>query len=156
MAAEVRRIRNWSGQYRFRSLRAVRRWLARGHAQRLFATRIIYLLAMRCSRRFSNSTIMIAFRCAPSATWMDVSDIKHPKEVAQYEVPEGGSHNFWAANDMLYEGYLQRRRTCARHFRRVAPEIFIGKAAKLPASGPATQKASGRICPSPGADNRAR
>ncbi len=36
---------------------------------------------------------------------MDVTDIKHPKEVAQYEVPEGGSHNFWAANDMLYEGY---------------------------------------------------
>lgn len=36
---------------------------------------------------------------------MDVSDIKHPREVAQYEVPEGGSHNFWAANDMLYEGY---------------------------------------------------
>ena len=36
---------------------------------------------------------------------MDVSDIKHPKEVAQYEVPEAGSHNFWAANDMLYEGY---------------------------------------------------
>jgi uncharacterized protein YjdB len=36
---------------------------------------------------------------------MDVSDVKHPREVAQYEVPEGGSHNFWAANDMLYEGY---------------------------------------------------
>jgi len=36
---------------------------------------------------------------------MDVTDIKHPHEVAQYEVPEGGSHNFWAANDMLYEGY---------------------------------------------------
>lgn len=36
---------------------------------------------------------------------MDVSDIKSPREVAQYEVPEGGSHNFWAANDMLYEGY---------------------------------------------------
>ena len=36
---------------------------------------------------------------------MDLSDIKHPKEVAQYEAPEGGSHNFWAANDMLYEGY---------------------------------------------------
>ncbi len=36
---------------------------------------------------------------------MDVSDLKHPKEVAWYEVPEGGSHNFWAANDMLYEGY---------------------------------------------------
>ncbi|HKF02086.1 MAG TPA: Ig-like domain-containing protein [Candidatus Sulfotelmatobacter sp.] len=36
---------------------------------------------------------------------MDVSDLKHPKEVAQYEAPEGGSHNFWVANDMLYEGY---------------------------------------------------
>jgi plastocyanin len=36
---------------------------------------------------------------------MDISDIKHPMEVAQYEAPEGGSHNFWAANDMLYEGY---------------------------------------------------
>jgi uncharacterized protein YjdB len=36
---------------------------------------------------------------------MDISDIKHPREVAQYEVPEGGSHNFWAANDMLFEGY---------------------------------------------------
>jgi len=36
---------------------------------------------------------------------MDVSDVKHPREVAQYEVPEAGSHNFWAANDMLFEGY---------------------------------------------------
>jgi len=36
---------------------------------------------------------------------MEVSDAKHPREVAQYEVPEGGSHNFWAANDMLFEGY---------------------------------------------------
>jgi hypothetical protein len=36
---------------------------------------------------------------------MDVSDIKHPREVAKYEVPEGGSHNFWAADDKLYEGY---------------------------------------------------
>jgi hypothetical protein len=36
---------------------------------------------------------------------MDISDLKHPEEVAQYEAPEGGSHNFWAANDMLYEGY---------------------------------------------------
>src|SRR5207245_1175953 len=31
---------------------------------------------------------------------MDISDIKHPREVAQYEVPEGGWHNFWAANDI--------------------------------------------------------
>jgi plastocyanin len=35
---------------------------------------------------------------------MDVSDIEHPREVAQYEVPEGGAHNFWAENDMLFLG----------------------------------------------------
>jgi hypothetical protein len=35
---------------------------------------------------------------------MDVSDIKHPKEVARYEVPEGGVHNFWADGDILYVG----------------------------------------------------
>ena len=34
----------------------------------------------------------------------DVSDIQHPREVARYEVPEGGVHNFWADNDMLYLG----------------------------------------------------
>ena len=35
---------------------------------------------------------------------MDVSDIAHPREVARYEVPEGGVHNFWAENDILYMG----------------------------------------------------
>jgi len=35
---------------------------------------------------------------------MDVSDIEHPREVAFFEVPEGGSHNFWADNDMLFLG----------------------------------------------------
>ncbi len=35
---------------------------------------------------------------------MDVSDIEHPREVATYEVPEGGIHNVWADNDMLFAG----------------------------------------------------
>jgi plastocyanin len=35
---------------------------------------------------------------------MDVSDLQHPREVARYEVPEGGVHNFWADNDILYLG----------------------------------------------------
>ena len=35
---------------------------------------------------------------------MDVSDIEHPREVANYEVPEGGMHNVWADNDILYLG----------------------------------------------------
>jgi hypothetical protein len=35
---------------------------------------------------------------------IDVSDITNPREVAFYEVPEGGTHNFWADDDMLFEG----------------------------------------------------
>ena len=35
---------------------------------------------------------------------MEVSDVEHPREVARYEVPEGGIHNFWADNDMLVVG----------------------------------------------------
>ncbi len=36
---------------------------------------------------------------------VDVSDIEHPKQVANYEVPEAGSHNFWIEDDLLYMGY---------------------------------------------------
>jgi len=36
---------------------------------------------------------------------LDVTDLEHPRQVATYQVPEGGSHNFWVANDILYEGY---------------------------------------------------
>jgi plastocyanin len=35
---------------------------------------------------------------------VDVSDIEHPTEVANYEVPEGGMHNVWPDNDILYLG----------------------------------------------------
>jgi hypothetical protein len=35
---------------------------------------------------------------------MDVSDIANPREVATYEIPEGGMHNVWADNDMLVLG----------------------------------------------------
>ena len=36
---------------------------------------------------------------------VDVSDIEHPRAVAQYAVPEGGSHNMWVEDDVLYMGY---------------------------------------------------
>jgi hypothetical protein len=36
---------------------------------------------------------------------VDVSDIEHPRKVAQYAVPEGGSHNMWVQDDVLYMGY---------------------------------------------------
>ena len=36
---------------------------------------------------------------------LDVSDINHPRKVAEYAVPEAGSHNMWVENDILYMGY---------------------------------------------------
>ena len=36
---------------------------------------------------------------------IDVSDITHPKEVADYSVPEGGAHNIWVKDDVLSMGY---------------------------------------------------
>jgi hypothetical protein len=37
--------------------------------------------------------------------FIDITDPKNPMEVARYEVPEAGSHNFWVEDDMLYIGY---------------------------------------------------
>ncbi|MDT5061835.1 MAG: hypothetical protein QOH63_2294 [Acidobacteriota bacterium] len=36
---------------------------------------------------------------------VDVSDINHPRKVAEYGVPEAGSHNIWVLDDILYMGY---------------------------------------------------
>jgi hypothetical protein len=36
---------------------------------------------------------------------VDVADINHPREVANYNVPEGGSHNIWVKDDVLSMGY---------------------------------------------------
>ena len=33
---------------------------------------------------------------------IDFTDVENPKEVAHYEVPGAGSHNFWIQNDTLY------------------------------------------------------
>ena len=36
---------------------------------------------------------------------VDVSDINHPRKVAEYPVPEGGAHNMWVEDDIMYVGY---------------------------------------------------
>jgi len=36
---------------------------------------------------------------------VDVSDINHPRKVAEYPVPEGGAHNIWVEDDVMYVGY---------------------------------------------------
>lgn len=36
---------------------------------------------------------------------VDVTDINHPREAANYTVPEGGAHNIWVKDDVLSMGY---------------------------------------------------
>ncbi|HEU4388294.1 MAG TPA: Ig-like domain-containing protein [Blastocatellia bacterium] len=36
---------------------------------------------------------------------IDVSDILNPRKVAEYDVPDGGAHNIWVKDDILYMGY---------------------------------------------------
>ena len=36
---------------------------------------------------------------------IDVSDINNPRKVAEYPVPEGGAHNMWVEDDIMYLGY---------------------------------------------------
>ena len=37
------------------------------------------------------------------AVWVvDVSDIESPRKVAEYTVPEGGAHNIWVEDDILF------------------------------------------------------
>ena len=36
---------------------------------------------------------------------VDVSDIRNPRKVAEYAVPEAGAHNMWVENDVMYMGY---------------------------------------------------
>ena len=36
---------------------------------------------------------------------LDITDLQHPEEVARYEVPEAGSHNFWIQGDTLYAAF---------------------------------------------------
>ena len=36
---------------------------------------------------------------------IDVSDINNPQKVGEYPVPEGGAHNIWVENDLMYVGY---------------------------------------------------
>ncbi len=38
---------------------------------------------------------------------LDMIDPENPVEVARYEVPEAGVHNFWVEDDLLYVGYYQ-------------------------------------------------
>ena len=36
---------------------------------------------------------------------VDFTDVKNPREVARYQVPEAGPHNFWIQGDTLYAAY---------------------------------------------------
>ena len=36
---------------------------------------------------------------------VDFTDVKKPEEVARYQIPEAGPHNFWIENDTMYVAY---------------------------------------------------
>jgi hypothetical protein len=36
---------------------------------------------------------------------IDIADINNPRKVAEYPVPEGGAHNIWVDDDIMYMGY---------------------------------------------------
>jgi hypothetical protein len=36
---------------------------------------------------------------------VDITDIEHPRKVAEYAVPEAGAHNMWVDDDVMYMGY---------------------------------------------------
>jgi len=38
---------------------------------------------------------------------LDVSDIEHPRKVAEYSVPNAGSHNLWIEDDVMYVGNFE-------------------------------------------------
>ncbi|MEM1096577.1 MAG: hypothetical protein AAGJ10_18405 [Bacteroidota bacterium] len=44
-------------------------------------------------------------RAAGWLHFIDFTDPTNPKEVARYEVPEAGTHNFWVEDDTLYVAY---------------------------------------------------
>jgi hypothetical protein len=46
-----------------------------------------------------------------AAGWIHIiefDDMENPREVARYEVPEGGTHNFWIEDDVLYVAYYNQ------------------------------------------------
>ena len=47
-----------------------------------------------------------------AAGWIHVIEFdenyENPKEIARYQVPEGGTHNFWVEDDVLYIGYYNQ------------------------------------------------
>jgi hypothetical protein len=52
-----------------------------------------------------SSNLEEVFAPAGYLHFMDFTDPDNPVEVARYEVPEAGSHNFWVEDDLLYIGY---------------------------------------------------
>ncbi len=84
---------------------------------------------------------------------MDVTDIEHPREVATYEVPEGGIHNVWVENDVLVAGDYAGGGQSGGCERGTARRFFTRRAARSRASGRETSTATARIWRSLGARN---
>ncbi len=59
---------------------------------------------------FLGDEIFGCSECDPARGYIhviDVSDIEHPVEVANFKLPDAGTHNLWVEDDLLYIAYYQ-------------------------------------------------
>ena len=64
-----------------------------------------YIIAGDEAFPYGLSTEDTPTRAAGWIHFVDFTDPENPQEVARYEVPEAGTHNFWVDGDMLYVAY---------------------------------------------------
>lgn len=78
-------------------------WLAGSHA--VFRYKNYVFVGDEVFPDFFDISQPLRFPVRGIAHVIDVSDIFNPRKVAEYEVPEGGSHNIWVKDDVMYMGY---------------------------------------------------
>ena len=86
---------------------------------------------------------------------VDVSDVEHPKKVGVYEVPEGGAHNMWVEDDVMYMGYYSAGARVV-DVSASCVETCTARAVRSRSCGRAIPRASGRTRRSPGAPSHTR
>ena len=108
--AAARKIRSWYQQYKFNHYELYGDgWLAGTHT--VFRYKNYVFVGDEVFPGYFDISTKERIPVRGILHVMDVTDIEHPREVANYEVPEGGMHNVWPDNDILYPGRLCGRRT---------------------------------------------
>ena len=86
---------------------------------------------------------------------VDVTDIERPRKVAYYDVPEGGAHNVWVEDDVLYMGYYSAGARAVDVSGELRGDLYR-QGREIASLWTGVPRATGRICRSPGARSRTR